>query len=336
MRLEDAADAGMGIEIALQRLTPGSAALVDQGRIERVGAFVDPLPQMLAVGLREGRFQLLAVFQRDDAPAHHLEQLVDALEQPVADDGVQALAVVVDDPPQIAHVVLPAFEQGLEDVALVELGVAHQRHHAALLLRRHQRLQRHIVLHQGGEQGHCRAKTDRAGREIDVVLVLGARGIGLRAVQLAEILQPLLRLVAEQILNRVEHWRGVRLDRDSVLRPQHGEIERGHDGGKRRARRLMAADLQAVAAFALVIGVVNHPRRQPQDLLLQRLEAGQFRHGGRLDRGGFLRSFRLRTGHRRLLECSLCLTQFRQKTFAFLRHFRLYWHSYSKLSGILE
>jgi hypothetical protein len=31
------------------------------------------------------------------------------------------------DPPEIADVVLPAFEQGLEDVALVELGIAGQR-----------------------------------------------------------------------------------------------------------------------------------------------------------------------------------------------------------------
>ena len=129
--LEDAADAGILVEIARQRLAPAGAALVDQRRVERVGAVVDPLPQMLAVGLREGGLQQLAVLQGDDAPADQLEHLVDAAEQPVVDDAVEALAVVVDHPPQIPHVVLPAFEQRLEDVALVELGVADQRHHAA-------------------------------------------------------------------------------------------------------------------------------------------------------------------------------------------------------------
>ena len=129
--LEDAADAGILVEVAVQRLAPAGAALVDQRRVERVGAVVDPLPQMLAVGLGEGGLEQLAVFQRDDAPADQLEHLADAAEQPVVDDAVEALAVVVDHPPQVPHVVLPAFEQRLEDVALVELGVADQRDHAA-------------------------------------------------------------------------------------------------------------------------------------------------------------------------------------------------------------
>ena len=114
-----------------QRLAPARAALEDQRRVERVGAVVDPLPQMLAVGLGEGRLQELAVLQGDDAPADQLEHLADAAEQPVVDDAVEALAVVVDHPPEVPHVVLPAFEQRLEDVALVELGVADERHHAA-------------------------------------------------------------------------------------------------------------------------------------------------------------------------------------------------------------
>ena len=112
-------------------LAPALAALVDQRRIERVRAGVDPLAQMLAVGPGEGRLEPLAVFEGDDAPAHHAEQRVDAVEQAVADDRVEALAVVVDHPPEIAHVVLPALEQRLEDIALVELGIADQCDDAA-------------------------------------------------------------------------------------------------------------------------------------------------------------------------------------------------------------
>ena len=123
---------------------------------------------MMPVGPGEGRLQQPAVFQGDDAPAHHLEHGVDAAEQPVGDHRVEALAVVVDDPPQIADVVLPAFEQRLEDVALVELGVAGERDHpAGRRVGRDQLLQPQIILHDRGEQGHADAEPDRAGREID-------------------------------------------------------------------------------------------------------------------------------------------------------------------------
>ena len=192
--VEDAADAGILVEIARQRLAPARAAHVDQRRVERVGAVVDPLPQMLAVGLGEGCFQKLAVLQGDDAPADQLEHLADAAEQAVVDHAVEALAIVVDHPPQVPHVVLPAFEQRLEDVALVELGVADQRHHAAgRPLAVAQLFQAHVVLHQGGEERHGHAEADRAGREVDVVDVLGARGIGLRAAQPAEMFELVLR-----------------------------------------------------------------------------------------------------------------------------------------------
>ena len=80
-----------------------------------------------------------------------------------------------------------------------------------------------------------------------VFAVLGARRIGLRAAKRAKPLQLLAALVPEQVLDGVEDRRGVRLDRDAVLRTQHVEIERGHQGRQRGARRLVAADLQPVA-----------------------------------------------------------------------------------------
>ena len=45
--VEDRADAGIAVEVALQMLAPALAALVDQRRIERVRAGVDPFAQML-------------------------------------------------------------------------------------------------------------------------------------------------------------------------------------------------------------------------------------------------------------------------------------------------
>ena len=90
------------------------------------------MPQLLAAGLLERGLLQRAVFQDHHVPAEILEQLLVALPQAFAHDGVEALPVVVDDPPAIAQALLPAFEQRFENVALVELGVADQRHHAAL------------------------------------------------------------------------------------------------------------------------------------------------------------------------------------------------------------
>ena len=281
MLLEDAADAGILVEIARQRLAPAGAALEHQRRVERVGAGVDPLAQMRAVGLREGGLQQLAVFQRDDPPADQLEHLRDPAEQPVVHHAVEALAIVVDHPPQVPDVVLPAFEQRLEDVALVEFGVADQRHHASRgPLAVAQVLQPHIVLHDRREQRHGDAQADRAGREIDVVDVLGARRIGLRAAQCAEAFELFAGLVAEQVLDRVEHRRGVRLHRDAILRPQHREVERRQHRRQRGAGGLVAADLQAVAIGTDVVGVMDRPGAEPQHLAFQFTEEAKTLDGG--------------------------------------------------------
>ena len=76
-------------------------------------------------------------------------------------------------------------------------------------------------------------------------------------------------------MQRVEHRGGVRLYRDPVLRPHHVEIERRHQGRDRGARRLVAADLEPVAARPQMVGVVDHPGGEPQHLLFERLERRQ-------------------------------------------------------------
>src|ERR1700720_1017829 len=111
-------------------LSPTLAALVDERGIERVRAGIDPFAQLLAIRPGKGGLQKAAVFKRDDAPAEHLEQGVDAAEKRVGDDGVEALAVVIGDPPEIADIVLPDFEEGLEDGALVELVITGERNRA--------------------------------------------------------------------------------------------------------------------------------------------------------------------------------------------------------------
>ena len=129
-----------------------------------------------------------------------------------------------------------------------------------------------IVLDHRGEGRDRNAKADRAGGKVDVVDVLGARRIGLHTAEPAEVLHFLAGLVAHQILNRMKDGRGVRLDRDPVLRPQHGKIERGHDRHHRSGTCLVSADLDAVLFRTDVIGVMDHPVRQPQQPLLDGLQ----------------------------------------------------------------
>src|SRR6185503_19925831 len=118
----------------------------------------------------------------------------------------------------IAQALLPAFEDRLEDVALVELSVADQRDHAAFGLVQPPAVGADIVLHQGREQRLRDAEPDRAGGEIDVVGVLGARGIALRALVAAKVLELLPALAAEQILDGMIDRARMRLDRHPIPR----------------------------------------------------------------------------------------------------------------------
>ena len=70
----------------------------------------------------------------------------------------------------------------------------------------------------------------RAGGEVHVVCVLGARRIRLRAAERAEPLQVLAALAPEEILDGVEGGARVGLDRDPVFRAQDREVERGQQG----------------------------------------------------------------------------------------------------------
>ena len=274
--LQDLPDGGVTAEIALEMRPPGGTALEGQGRVEVVRAAVDPVPKHLAARPRKGRLELLAVLDRDDGPADGTEELLDLGEQLLRHDPVEALTVVVDHPPEVADVVLPALEQGLVDVALVELGVADDGDHAALgALLGHEAAGADEVLGQGGKERHGDAQAHRAGREVDAGRVLGARGVGLRPAQRPEPLEPLARLAAQEIHGGVVDRARVRLHRDAIARAHHVEEECRQDGGARGAGGLVAAHLELVARRPEMVGVVDGPAREPQELALDRLEHGQ-------------------------------------------------------------
>src|SRR5262245_6989885 len=128
----------------------------------------------------------------------------------------------------------------------------------------------HIVLRQRGKQRLRNAEADRAGGKIHIVGIFCTRRIALGALVAAKRFKSLARLPAEQILDGVKDRARMRFDGDAILRSQHIEIESRQDGRERSARGLMPADFQAVRVLAQMIGVVDHPAGEPQDLALKR------------------------------------------------------------------
>ena len=170
--LEEAGHVALVAEIVQEPLAPSGAALERQRRIELVRRRVDPLAQSFSTRLLERSFLQGTIFENDDIPTEGAENGLEAGVETLADHGIEALAVIVDDPPAIAQALLPPFEQGLEDVTFIHLRIAHERDHSPFgpILRPAMGL--HVILHQAREERLRDAQADRAGREIDVVDIL--------------------------------------------------------------------------------------------------------------------------------------------------------------------
>ncbi len=205
------------------------------------------------------------------------EDRVHPLEDAVGDDGVQALPVVIDHPPDVADVVLPAF-------------VAAPRRRC---LRRTRHRRASAIIRPAGDRPAPSSLVRRYSCTSAAKLVsatprptepvekstssasLVRDGIRLRAAERAEPFELLARLAPEQVLDRVEDRAGVRLDRDAVPGPQDVEVERRHQRDDRRRRRLMASDFQAIELRPDVVRVMDHPDGEPQHLLFDRVQRGQ-------------------------------------------------------------
>ena len=115
-------------------------------------------------------------------------------------------------------------------------------------------------------------EADRAGGVVDRVRILRARRVALEAAEVAQPRQVGAVEAPEQVLERLEHRRGVGLDADAVARVHVGEPERRHQGHHRGRRRLVAADLQRVAARPLAVRVVDDAHGEPEHPALDRRE----------------------------------------------------------------
>ncbi len=191
---------------------------------------------------------------------------------------VQALAIQVDDPEYVAELCRRDGRVGdrFPDVALVELGVADQRHVAStrpVVAGAEMRLG--VAVGERGEQGRRRAEPDRAGRDIDRVRVLGPARVRLQTVEVAQLGQVAPIEVTQQVLDGVERGTGVGLDRHPIACSQPGEIERGQDGDNGGAARLVATHLGVVHVRTDVVRLVDDAGRQPEHPPLDGLERRQ-------------------------------------------------------------
>ena len=109
-RVNDSANAGNAAKLGQDGGAPGGTALEGQRGVEAIRAIINPAAQLIAIGPGKGRFQPAAIFQCDDIPAHVAEQAFDPAKKPVWHNGIERLAVVIHHPPDIADIVLPAFQ----------------------------------------------------------------------------------------------------------------------------------------------------------------------------------------------------------------------------------
>ena len=117
-------------------------------RVKLVGAFLDPPAQRLAARLSESFLLQLSVAENGDVPAEIAEHGFDFRPEALVDDSVEALAIVIDDPPRITQAVLPSLKHRLGDIAFVEFRIAEKRNHPAFRCFRAPVFRADVILHQ--------------------------------------------------------------------------------------------------------------------------------------------------------------------------------------------
>ena len=228
---------------------------------------------MTAPGSREHGLELLPPAQLDDAPSRRPEPRGELAAAGIRRDPVEALAVQVDDPQEVAELRHQLLAERLPDVPLVQLGVPDHGDDAPGTL--HAEVVLDVARGEGAERRRDGAEPHRARRQLDDLGILPPARICLEAAEHPEALEIGLGEPPAKVLDRIEHGRSMGLDRDHVVRSQRGEVECGHQGHDGGRRGLVAADLGAVGVRAPLVGVVHHVGAEPQHPPLDRLQNGQ-------------------------------------------------------------
>ena len=121
---------------------------------------------------------------------------------------------------------------------------------------------RDVLGRQSGEVwSHC-SQTHGAGREVDSG-ILGSTRVRLQPFVAAQLPQLIFRQAPEEVLNRMEHRRCMRLDGNPVSRAQRVEVQGCHQADKRGRTGLVPAYLGAIRIVATEVRMVNHVGAEP-------------------------------------------------------------------------
>jgi len=269
-----------------QRLAHQLAIALPQQRLEVVvgEALLEDLAQRLAALLGEHLLAVAAVAQLDDLPAVGDRGAFDAvgvgaLQAAVVRDAraVEVLAVVVDDPGDVAQFALGDLGHHLQQRAFAELAVAH--HAPEVRLGDVPAVLARVAVGERQVRGVDRRDAHRARRqEAPAVRVdLGVVALEHRLAVVREAAQARhhrlgLGLVepsavgvpeqAERVVECVVGGGGVRLAADEVAGLAHDKMQRRQEVEARRARRRVAADLGVgLVRVRPVVGHVDHRHR---------------------------------------------------------------------------
>ncbi len=121
-------------QVFFELFAPGRAAFISERRVQVVSRGLDPATQCRAARAGKGFALTCPVFQGHHFPACGLEDVVEPVEHALMRGRIEALAVIVDNPPGVADIVLVTLDQGFIDIALVQLRVAHKGDETALLI----------------------------------------------------------------------------------------------------------------------------------------------------------------------------------------------------------
>ena len=223
---------------------------------------VDALPQRRPAGALEQRGQRGAVLHLEDLPAGGREHPLPPADRNVRHDPVQGLPVEIDDPQHLPELLHHRVGHALPDGALVELGVAQQRHLPPTGLDR--QVGADVAVGDCAPHGRRRPDPDRAGGVVRCVGVLGARRVGLQPAELAQARQPGRVEPPQQGVHGVQDRRGVGLDAHPVRGGQVLEPQRRHQGDHRGARGLVTSHLDPGGVGPPGVRRVHDARGEPQ------------------------------------------------------------------------
>ena len=165
---------------------------------------------------------------------------------------VQGLTVEVNNPGDVAQPLGCLVSDGFPDVAFVQLCITDECIEARVIPRTK------VVINVTASQrrkkrGSCTQAHGPCG-EINMVRVLGARGVGLQSTQFAKACEVRTIQLAQEVLDGVEHGRSVRLDGDAVSSIKVSKVQRGKCGYERGGGGLVPSDLDPITSVAIVVG----------------------------------------------------------------------------------